>query len=94
MYKRQIEGNPHESNIGAFTGSGGISKISWSNAYLLSQYWSIGINVSYLFGNIVLSEQQNDVAVNRRKSWLAKGIRAKSREKNRRERGELIREIT
>lgn len=58
-----IEGNPHESNIGAFTGSGGISKISWSNAYLLSQYWSIGINVSYLFGNIVLSEQQNDVAV-------------------------------
>ena len=61
-----IEGNPHESNIGAFTGSGGISKISWSNAYLLSQYWSIGINVSYLFGNIVLSEQQNDVAVDKK----------------------------
>ncbi len=39
---------------------------SWSNAYLLSQYWSIGINVSYLFGNIVLSEQQNDVAVDKK----------------------------
>lgn len=61
-----IEGNPHESNVGAFTGSGGISKISWSNAYLLSQHWSIGLNISYLFGNIVLSEKQNDVAVDKK----------------------------
>lgn len=58
-----IEGAPHESYAAAFTGSGGISKVSWSNAYLLSQHWSLGANISYLFGNIVLSEQQSDLVV-------------------------------
>ena len=61
-----IEGNPQESNISTFTGSGGISKINWSNGYLLSKHWSLGINISYLFGNIVLSERQNDVAVDKK----------------------------
>lgn len=58
-----IEGSPHESYAAAFTGSGGISKVSWSNAYLLSRHWSLGANISYLFGNIVLSEQQSDLVV-------------------------------
>jgi hypothetical protein len=61
-----IEGAPHESYAAAFTGSGGISKVSWSNAYLLSQHWSLGANISYLFGNIVLSEQQSDLVVEKR----------------------------
>lgn len=61
-----IEGNPYESYAGTFTGSGGISKISWSNAYLLSQHWSLGVNISYLFGNILLSEQQGNLAVDKK----------------------------
>ena len=61
-----VEGNPHENYDAAFTGSGGISKVTWSNAYLLSQHWSLGMNISYLFGNIVLSEQQSDLIVDRK----------------------------
>mgnify|MGYP001050450721 FL=1 len=33
-----IEGNPHENYTSTFTGSGGVSKVSLSNAYLLSQH--------------------------------------------------------
>ena len=61
-----IEGAPHENYAAAFTGSGGISKVSWSNAYLLSRHWSLGANISYLFGNIVLSELQSDLVVEKR----------------------------
>lgn len=60
-----VEGNPHESVIGTFTGSGGISKFTWSIAHLLSPHWSIGANMSYLFGNIELSEQQNSLSVDK-----------------------------
>ena len=61
-----IEGNPHQNYSSTFAGSGGLSKISLSNAYLLSPHWSVGLNISYLFGNLVQSEQQGSVSVNKK----------------------------
>ena len=61
-----IEGNPHENYTSTFTGSGGVSKVSLSNAYLLSQHWSLGLNLCYLFGDIVQTERQGSLTVDKK----------------------------
>lgn len=61
-----IEGNPYETHTSTFTGSGGISRISLSNAYHLSKRWSMGLNISYLFGTITQSEEQDKVIIDKK----------------------------
>lgn len=60
-----IEGDPHASLSSTFTGDGGISKASLSNAFLLSRHLSLGLNLSYYWGNIEQTEQQGGMAVKR-----------------------------
>jgi hypothetical protein len=40
-----------------YTGNGGFSKIYTTLSYNISPFWSVGINVGYLFGNIIHNRQ-------------------------------------
>lgn len=58
-----LEGTSSTFYTSAFDGSGGLSKIFLSNAFTLSHHWSVGVNVSYIFGNLLQTESQSNMAV-------------------------------
>lgn len=60
---QEVEGSPGSYITSLFEGSGGLSKLSLSNALLLPWNLSAGANVSYVFGNMKQTETQNTMAV-------------------------------
>jgi len=51
-----VEGN-QDSYLVEHTGSGGLNRFYWDNSIVLFKNFSFGVNVSYLFGNIVNKEK-------------------------------------
>lgn len=64
--KEPMEGTDGGSVTSQFEGSGGLSKVYWTHAFLLSPRWSVGMNLSYIFGNLVYTETQGSMAETRR----------------------------
>lgn len=60
-----LEGSPDSYYTSTFEGTGGISKVSLSNALLLTRHLSLGVNLSYLFGNLTQTETQSTTSVAR-----------------------------
>lgn len=58
-----LEGSPGSYYTSTYEGSGGLSKVSLSNALLLPFGFSAGVNVSYIFGNLKLSESQSNMSI-------------------------------
>lgn len=58
-----MEGEPGSFYTSTFEGSGGLSKVHLSNAFLLPLNLSFGINTSFVFGNLKQSETQNSMSV-------------------------------
>lgn len=63
-----LEGTANSYVISEFEGCGGLSKVYWTNAFLLSRHWSAGVNLSYIFGNLTYTEMQNSMAETQRLS--------------------------
>ncbi|MDD3062440.1 MAG: hypothetical protein PHX50_06305 [Massilibacteroides sp.] len=61
-----LEGSPNSYYTSVFEGNGGLSKVFLSNALLLPFHLSVGVNVSYIFGNLEQSETQNEMSVSQR----------------------------
>jgi long-subunit fatty acid transport protein len=53
--ERNVEGT-QDLYTASMTGSGGLTKFYWDNAYLLFNHLSVGVSFTYLFGNIETSE--------------------------------------
>ena len=49
-----------------FEGYGGLSKVYLTNAFMLGKNLSVGVNVSYIFGNTKLTESQSSISVENR----------------------------
>lgn len=64
--REPVEGTASGTIESTYEGSGGLSKASLSNAILLLNHISIGINMSYIFGNITQKEEQESMSVNRK----------------------------
>ncbi len=60
---QEIEGAPGTTVSSVFEGSGGLSKVSLSNALLLPGNLSVGANLSYVFGNMKQVETQEAMSV-------------------------------
>jgi len=60
---QQVEGSPGSTISSYFEGEGGLSKISFSNAFLISKRLSIGVNLSYITGKITETETQSSAIV-------------------------------
>lgn len=58
-----LEGSPNSYYTSIFEGYGGLSKAYLSNAFMITPNLSVGINLSYIFGNTELTETQNTMAV-------------------------------
>ncbi len=58
-----LEGSPNSYYNSVFEGNGGLSKLSLTNALLLPFNLSIGVNASYVFGNLKQSETQNEMSI-------------------------------
>lgn len=61
-----LEGSPDSYYTSTFEGYGGLSKVYLTNAFMLSKNLSVGINVSYIFGNTKLTESQSSISVENR----------------------------
>lgn len=61
-----LEGSPDSYYTSQFEGYGGLSKVYLTNAFMPTKHLSIGVNVSYIFGNTKLTETQSDVSVENR----------------------------
>lgn len=62
----ELEGAPGSYYTSTFEGYGGLSKVYLTNAFLLSKNLSVGINLSYIFGNTKLIESQSSISVENR----------------------------
>lgn len=62
-----IEGTTDGTSTSIFEGSGGLSKATLSQAVLLPRAFSLGINLSYVFGRINQQETQGDMSVTEEK---------------------------
>ena len=60
--KEPVQGTSDYENFN-FTGSGGINKFYWANAFELFRGLSIGVTSSYYFGNFVHNEDMNMFSV-------------------------------
>lgn len=60
---QDLEGSPGTIINSVFEGSGGLSKASFSNAYLFPGNISIGVNLSYVFGNMKQTETQDGMII-------------------------------
>lgn len=58
-----LEGSPGTNYSSIFEGSGGLSKVYLSNAVALPFNLSLGVNTSFIFGNLKQSETQNSSSV-------------------------------
>lgn len=58
---QSLEGTTGGTATSTFEGSGGLSKITLSNAFLLPYNLSIGANIHYLFGSITQKETQSSI---------------------------------
>lgn len=61
--EQPLEGSPSESYTSTFQGSGGLSKASLSQAFRLPAGFSVGVNLSYVFGNLKQTETQSALTV-------------------------------
>ncbi|MDD4514533.1 hypothetical protein [Massilibacteroides sp.] len=61
--EQPLEGAPGSYYESTFEGSGGLSKLHLSNAFSLPYGFSVGINTSYIFGNLNQSETQSSTSV-------------------------------
>lgn len=60
---KDVEGSPGSTVSSVFEGSGGLSKVSLSNAVLLPRNISVGVNLSYVFGNMKQIETQEGMNI-------------------------------
>lgn len=60
---QQVEGSPGSTISSYFEGEGGLSKISFSNAFLIGKRLSVGANLSYITGKITETETQGSAIV-------------------------------
>jgi len=61
--KEPVEGTDGSYYYSTFEGSGGLSTASLSNAILLNRHLSLGVTLSYVFGNITQTETQESMTV-------------------------------
>lgn len=61
-----LEGSPGSYYTSVFEGYGGLSKVYLTNALMLSKNLSVGVNLSYIFGNTKLTESQSSISVENR----------------------------
>lgn len=61
-----LEGSPGSYYTSTFEGYGGLSKVYLTNAFMLGKNLSVGVNVSYIFGNTKLTESQSSISVENR----------------------------
>lgn len=60
---QQVEGSPGATISSQFEGEGGISKISFSNAFQITKRLSAGVNLSYITGSVTQKEIQGSATV-------------------------------
>ena len=60
---QEVEGSPGSIISSQFEGEGGISKISFSSAFLLTKHLSAGVNFSYITGDITEKELQGSATI-------------------------------
>lgn len=60
---QQIEGSPGSTVTSQFEGEGGISKIAFSNAFLITKHLSAGVNLSYITGSVTQTEKQGSMTI-------------------------------
>lgn len=60
---QQVEGSPGSTITSQFEGEGGISKIAFSNAFLLTKNLSVGVNLSYITGSVTQTEKQSSMTI-------------------------------
>lgn len=60
--EQPLEGTSEGTVTSTFEGSGGLSKVSLSNAILLPFNISLGVNIHYLFGTITQQETQSSIS--------------------------------
>lgn len=58
-----LEGTSSSFVTSTFDGSGGLSKLYLSNAFRITRHWSVGVNLSYIFGNLLQTETQSSMYV-------------------------------
>lgn len=63
-----LEGTPSTMVTSSFDGSGGLSKLYLSNAFRITRHWSVGVNLSYIFGNVLQTETQDGMYVEEKMS--------------------------
>jgi len=63
-----LEGTPGATVTSTYEGSGGISKVTFTNAFQVTPRLSFGVNASYVFGNMTQSEAQGSLSVNKKMS--------------------------
>ncbi len=56
--EQQVEGSPGSTITSLFEGEGGLSRITFSHAFLLTKYLSAGVNLSYTTGSVTQTESQ------------------------------------
>jgi hypothetical protein len=61
--EQQVEGSPGSVISSQFEGEGGISKLSLTNAFLLTKRLSAGVNFSYITGSITQKELQGSATI-------------------------------
>ena len=65
---QNIEGSPNSYTNSTFEGDGGLSKVTLSNALLLSKNISLGVNLSYVFGSMTQKETQGSMVTEQKMS--------------------------
>jgi hypothetical protein len=53
---KDVEGTEEDNFTAVLTGNGGLNQFYWNNSYLLFNHLSLGVNFTYLFGNIDATE--------------------------------------
>lgn len=61
--EQQIDGSPGSTITSQFEGDGGMSRITFSNAFLVTRRLSVGVNLSYSTGSVTQTETQGTAAV-------------------------------
>ncbi|CCY39354.1 putative uncharacterized protein [Tannerella sp. CAG:118] len=63
---QELEGSPGSYYTSTFSGDGGLSKIYFSNAFQILPSLSVGVNLSYIFGNMTQTETQGTMSVSQK----------------------------
>lgn len=61
--ENEVAGTSGTTVSSLFEGSGGLSKIGFSNAYLFGKKLSVGVNLSYIGGTLTQSETQGSASI-------------------------------